>query len=146
MATKAFHITVWITLSSVRHLLREALAAGVPKRIINPSSCILYRCPTCKHPLHDIARHELQCANGHTVLRAKERHVHLLPSGRKAPRQPSGDSDAMVHLCCTNPLGISGASTAFNASNLAICGHSQFCGCNRSEHGGLSLTLAIMTP
>ena len=41
----------------------------------------------------------LQCPAGHTILRAKEGYLHLLPSGRKRALQPAGDSEAMVCAC-----------------------------------------------
>ena len=57
---------------------------------------IAYRCPTCSQPLTDKDRNTLVCENGHTSLRAKEGHVHLHPSGRKAAVNAAGDAAEMV--------------------------------------------------
>lgn len=56
---------------------------------------MLFRCP------HDLSELEptatgVACPLGHTFDRAREGYLHLLRTGRKAPRRPPGDTDEML--------------------------------------------------
>lgn len=66
------------------------------QQITCSSARIAYRCPTCSQPLRESDQGTLICDAGHTVLRAKEGHVHLRPSGRKVAINAAGDSPEMV--------------------------------------------------
>ena len=57
---------------------------------------VAYRCPTCSQPLRECDQGTLICDDGHTILRAREGHVHLRLSGRKAAVNAPGDSPEMV--------------------------------------------------
>ena len=95
-------ISVQISRSSALNCL-PAASHERPKRSRRPYvSCssrnIMYRCPTCLQPLREKDKSMLECGSGHTILRAKEGYIHLLPSGRKAAVNAAGDSLEMVVL------------------------------------------------
>jgi 23S rRNA (guanine745-N1)-methyltransferase len=81
-------------------LAHRRRAARVPAAVRTCSmSALRWRCPACQENLQpSLVEPELRCAAGHSVLVAREGHVHLLAAGRRPRSKPDapGDSDAMV--------------------------------------------------